>query len=115
MSNYKEDRPWGEFENLLESKYCKVKKITVKAGQAPSYQYHFKRSEVWVVVKGSGILNLDGNLTRVKYGNVINVEKGQEHQITNDGVEDLVFIEVQLGEYFGEDDIVRLEDNYGRS
>tara|TARA_R110000803_G_scaffold182282_1_gene244605 strand:- start:140 stop:487 length:348 start_codon:yes stop_codon:yes gene_type:complete len=115
MSNYKENRPWGEFENILESKNCKVKKITVKAGQSPSYQYHFKRSEIWVVVKGSGKLKLDGNITRVKYGHVINVEKEQAHQITNDGAEDLVFIEVQLGEYFGEDDIVRLEDNYGRS
>jgi mannose-6-phosphate isomerase-like protein (cupin superfamily) len=82
MTNYKEIRPWGTFENLLDTEYCKVKQIIIKPGQAPSYQYHFKRSEVWVVVKGKGELKL------------------------ND--------EIKQGSYFGEDDIVRLEDNYGR-
>ena len=48
--NYKETRPWGEFENLLDSNLCKVKQITIKPGQSPSYQYHFKRSEVWTLV-----------------------------------------------------------------
>ena len=57
--NYKETRPWGTFENLLDTNYCKVKKIVIKPGQAPSYQYHFKRSEVWIIVQGKGELKLD--------------------------------------------------------
>lgn len=112
--NYKEDRPWGTFENLLDTDYCKVKQIIIKPGEAPSYQYHFKREEVWVVVQGEGELKLNDNLTPVKLHQVIHIPKEAKHQIQNTGNEDLVFIEVQLGEYFGEDDIVRLEDNYGR-
>jgi len=112
--NYKEQRPWGAFENLLDADYCKVKEIVIKPGQAPSYQYHFKRSEVWVVVKGEGELKLDGEVTPVKVGSILNIPVQAKHQIRNTSDQDLVFIEVQLGEYFGEDDIVRLEDSYGR-
>ena len=112
--NYKEDRPWGTFENLLDTDYCKVKQIIIKPNQAPSYQYHFKRSEVWVVVKGEGELKLNDNITQVTTGQIIHVPLEAKHQIKNNCDEDLIFIEVQLGEYFGEDDIVRLEDNYGR-
>ena len=112
--NYKETRPWGEFENLLDSNLCKVKQIIIKPGQAPSYQYHFKRSEVWILVQGEGELKLNDNISSVKKGDTIHVPVEAKHQIKNIGSEDLIFIEVQLGEYFGEDDIVRLEDNYGR-
>ena len=112
--NYKETRPWGEFENLLDSKLCKVKQITIKPGQAPSYQYHFKRSEVWTLVQGEGELKLDDNIIKIKKWDTINIPLQAKHQIKNTGTEDLIFIEIQLGEYFGEDDIVRLEDNYGR-
>lgn len=113
--NYKEQRPWGEFENLLDSDLCKVKQITIKPNQAPSYQYHFKRSEIWTIIQGSGELKLNGNITPVFKGYTYHIEKGAKHQIKNTGTEDLIFIEIQLGEYFGEDDIVRLEDNYGRA
>ena len=112
--NYKEQRPWGEFENLLDSTLCKVKQIIIKPGQAPSYQYHFKRSEVWTLVQGEGELKLDDNIIKIKKWDTINIPLQAKHQIKNTGNEDLIFIEVQLGEYFGEDDIVRLEDNYGR-
>jgi mannose-6-phosphate isomerase-like protein (cupin superfamily) len=112
--NYKEERPWGQFENLLDSELCKVKQIIIKPGQAPSYQYHFKREEVWVVVKGTGELKLDDNITPANPGSIFYIPVEAKHQIKNTGEEDLIFIEVQLGEYFGEDDIVRLEDNYGR-
>jgi len=71
--NYKETRPWGKFENLLDIDYCKVKTITIKPGQAPSYQYHFKREEVWVVVKGNGELKLDDQITSVYKGKVIHI------------------------------------------
>ena len=112
--NYKEKRPWGTFENLLDTEYCKVKQIIIKPGQAPSYQYHFKRSEVWVVVQGEGELKLDDMITQVTKGQIIHVPLKAKHQIKNNSDKDLIFIEVQLGDYFGEDDIVRLEDNYGR-
>ena len=112
--NYKEERPWGTFENLLDTDYCKVKQIIIKPNQAPSYQYHFKRSEVWVVVQGKGELKLNDTITPVTTGQIIHVPLKAKHQIKNNSDEDLIFIEVQLGDYFGEDDIVRLEDNYGR-
>jgi mannose-6-phosphate isomerase len=112
--NYKETRPWGEFENLLDAEYCKVKQIIIKPGQAPSYQYHFKRSEVWVVVQGEGELKMNDEIQSVRKWDAVIVPVEAKHQIKNTGTEDLIFIEVQLGEYFGEDDIVRLEDNYGR-
>jgi mannose-6-phosphate isomerase-like protein (cupin superfamily) len=112
--NYKEERPWGQFENLLDSELCKVKQIIVKPGQALSYQYHFKREEVWVVVKGNGVFKLNGQEFVVQPKSIFYIPVEAKHQITNTGDEDLMFIETQLGEYFGEDDIVRLEDNYGR-
>jgi mannose-6-phosphate isomerase len=114
MSNYKEERPWGVFENLLDTNYCKVKQITIKPGQAPSYQYHYKRSEVYVIVKGKALINLDGIEKVYNIGETILIPVLMKHQVTNIGDEDLVFIEVQHGEYFGEDDIVRVKDNYGR-
>ena len=107
-------KPWGTYKNILEEDFCKVKKITISPGQAPSYQYHFKRSEVWVVVQGSGEFKQDDIVRLVQYGDVLIVPVQSKHQVKNTGEEDLVFIEVQHGEYFGEDDIVRLEDNYGR-
>lgn len=112
--NYKEKRPWGEFENLLDADYCKVKEITISPGQAPSYQYHHKREEVWIIIKGNGQLKLDDLESFVEPGSIIKVPTKARHRIRNIGTEDLVFIEVQMGDYFGEDDIVRLEDDYGR-
>ena len=114
MMNYKEDRPWGNFENLLDGDKCKVKRIVIKPNQAPSYQYHFKRSEVWVIVEGSGELKLDDTIHTISAGAILEIPLKAKHQIRNTGKVDLVFIEVQLGTYFGEDDIVRLEDSYGR-
>jgi len=113
--NYQEQRPWGTFENLLDVDYCKVKRIIIKPGQAPSYQYHFKREEVWTIVQGTGELKLDDVLHPVNKGDTIHIPVKAKHQIRNNSNEDLIFIEVQMGEYFGEDDIVRLEDNYGRA
>jgi|TARA_R110000744_G_C19366022_1_gene561921 mannose-6-phosphate isomerase-like protein (cupin superfamily) len=112
--NYFEKRPWGTFENLLDTDYCKVKQIIIKPNQAPSYQYHFKRQEVWVVVQGSGELRLDDSVTSVNEGQIIHIPFESKHQIKNNTDRDLIFIEIQMGDYFGEDDIVRLEDSYGR-
>ena len=111
---YTEERPWGMFENLLEEEYCKVKRITVYPGQRLSYQYHFKRSEVWTIVQGSALITLDGVITRYKAGETITIPIKTKHRIQNDTEEPVIFIEVQHGEYFGEDDIVRLSDDYKR-
>lgn len=107
-------KPWGSYTNLLDEEYTKVKKIVIKSGQAPSYQYHFKRSEIWIIVKGSAEVKIDDNIMTHSIGDVIKIPKEAKHQVTNISNEDLIFIEVQLGAYFGEDDIVRLEDKYGR-
>ena len=107
-------KPWGSFTNILDEEYTKVKKIVVKPGQSPSYQYHFKRSEIWIIVQGTAEVRLDGVRTIHGIGDIIRIPTEAKHQPINAGDDDLIFIEVQLGEYFGEDDIVRLEDKYGR-
>ena len=112
--NYKEQRPWGSFENLLDEEYCKVKRLIIKPGHRPSYQYHHKRDEIWVIVSGEGLVTIENVESNVSKGNVIHVPRTKKHRIKNVGEGELVFIEVQLGEYFGEDDIVRVEDDYDR-
>lgn len=107
-------RPWGQYEILGESDAFKTKVITVLPGQRLSYQKHAKRSEHWFVVSGTGSVTLDGIHTVLGAGSAVDVPVGVAHRITNTGEVDLVFIEVQHGESFGEDDIVRLEDDYGR-
>ena len=111
---YTEERPWGMFENLLEAEYCKVKRITVSPGQRLSYQYHHRRSEVWTIVKGVGRVTVDDATNWYITGEVIQIPAGAKHRIENDTKENMVFIEVQHGEYFGEDDIVRISDDYNR-
>jgi len=111
---YTEERPWGMFENLLEEEYCKVKRITVYPGQRLSYQYHFKRSEVWTIVQGNALITLDGVVMRYKTGETVIIPAGMKHRIENDTEEPVIFVEVQHGEYFGEDDIVRISDDYDR-
>ena len=118
--NHYEERPWGSFEILLDEEYCKVKRIIVKPGERLSYQYHHKRSEIWVVVQGEACATIDNpngtSYHEVTYGvgDVIEIPKEAKHRVQNEGEEDLIFIETQVGTYFGEDDIVRLEDDYGR-
>ena len=119
MNNYIEHRPWGSFENLLDEDYCKVKRIIVKPGQRLSYQYHHKRSECWVVVQGRATVTLDDKEFEYEsgnqFGNIVNIPVGTKHRVRNDEEIYLIFIETQTGTYFGEDDIVRLEDDYGRN
>lgn len=112
--NIEENRPWGTYTVLLDDDKCKVKKIVIKSGQAPSYQYHFKRNEYWIIIKGKGTLKLDDVERELKEGDSIFIPKLSKHQFKNTGDTDIEFIEIQTGEYFGEDDIVRIQDNYGR-
>ena len=108
-------RPWGSYKILSDSPDCKVKRISVKTGGRLSYQYHSKREEFWTFVCGTGKVVLDGEEREVAAGSVVHVPLGCKHRVENTGEGDLDFIEVQLGTYFGEDDIVRLLDDYGRA
>lgn len=107
-------RPWGEYHILYDDVNCKVKKIVVNPGGKLSYQYHFKRNEVWTITEGTGIFTLDGVNTICGPGDTLVIPTLAKHMIENTGAEPLVFIEVQRGSYFGEDDIVRISDVYGR-
>ena len=109
-----EERPWGKFEILVDSDCCQVKRITVYPGGRLSYQYHYKRGEVWTVVAGTATMTLDDSITLHSYGETILIPQGTKHRVENNGDEDLIFIEVQHGSYFGEDYIVRIEDDYNR-
>lgn len=110
-----DQRPWGTYYVLDDADTHKVKRIVVKPGGRLSYQYHYKRSEVWTIVKGEARITLNGEDTNYKAGDVIEIPLKAKHRIQNIGKDELIFVEVQLGSYFGEDDIVRIEDDYERS
>jgi mannose-6-phosphate isomerase-like protein (cupin superfamily) len=112
--NYIEERPWGKYEVLVDSDDCKVKRITVYPEGRLSYQYHHKRSEVWTIVSGVATMTLDDEMRLYVYGETVLIPQGTKHRVENKGTTNLVFIEVQHGSYFGEDDIVRIEDDYNR-
>ena len=109
-----ENRPWGKFYVLQETSDYKIKRIEVNSGQRLSYQYHNKRSEVWTIIEGEGNICLNGKYKKYKKNDTILIPQGMKHRIENTGVHKIVFIEIQTGEYFGEDDIIRLEDDYNR-
>ena len=111
----KDTRPWGCYYVIHDELNYKLKRIEVNPGKRLSYQYHHKRSETWTVVKGSGIFTLDGEDITLNQGDSVTIPKLSKHRIYNNNSESLIFIEVQTGTYFGEDDIVRLEDDYKRN
>ena len=100
---------------LEEGRSFKVKRIEVLPGKRLSYQKHAQRAEHWFVVEGSAKVTLDGRDITVSAGEAIDIPIGSAHRVENPGAEDLIFIEVQRGNYLGEDDIVRLEDDFGRT
>jgi mannose-6-phosphate isomerase len=106
--------PWGMWEVLAEEPDYKVKRILVNSGHRLSYQKHSKREERWLIVKGTARVTLDGRIHEYPAGSLVHIPFESAHRIENQSGEPLVFIEVQTGSYFGEDDIVRLEDDYGR-
>ena len=108
-----DNRPWGRWEEYLNEPGYRVKRIVVNPGKRLSLQKHHSRSEHWVIVNGSGKLTLDDTVREVAAGDAIYIEKGQVHRVENDGEEFMVIIETQLG-ICVEDDIVRLEDDFGR-
>lgn len=109
-----ERRPWGTFTVLDEGPDFKVKRIEVLPGKRLSYQKHSQRSEHWVVVQGTAKVTIDDRETIVSPGQAIDIAIGAAHRVENPGDNSLLFIEVQRGSYLGEDDIVRLQDDFGR-
>jgi mannose-6-phosphate isomerase len=110
-----DERPWGNYTVLSDEDDHKVKRLVVRPGKRLSYQTHARRAEHWFVVSGTATVTLDGTDVRVEPGQAVDIGLGTAHRVSNEGDEDLVFIEVQIGDYFGEDDIVRLEDDFGRT
>ncbi len=110
-----EFRPWGRFEILRDTDAYKSKVIHVNPGQQLSYQSHAKRAEHWVIIKGEPEVVLNDVVHALKPGQNIYIPQGAKHRIRNPGKELVEFIEVQVGTYFGEDDIVRYQDDYQRS
>ena len=108
-------RPWGRYIVVDNEASFKIKIIEVNPGHRLSYQYHTKRSEVWTIVQGSGEVKINGKKSIIKYGDCVKIDQNSKHRIFNNTDSLLVFIEVQTGSYFGEDDIVRIEDDYNRS
>lgn len=109
-----DERPWGSFTVLDEGAGFKVKRIEVLPKKRLSYQKHARRAEHWFVVEGTAKVTLDGAEIIKKAGEAIDIAVGTAHRVENPGDELLVFIEVQRGDYLGEDDITRLEDDFGR-
>ncbi len=108
--------PWGNWQILDECKSYKVKRVLIKANQRLSYQSHEMRQENWFIAAGEAEVTLDGLIHKLKAGDYIHIPKQAKHRIANisSSNEDLIFIEIQQGSYFGEDDIQRYADDYGR-
>jgi mannose-6-phosphate isomerase len=109
-----DERPWGDYVVLADEDNHKVKRIRVLPGKRISYQRHDRRSEHWFIVAGTAVVTLDEVPREIGDGDTVDVHVGVAHRIENTGAEDLIFVEVQHGEYFGEDDIHRLDDDFGR-
>ena len=110
-----DDRPWGSYTVLEDSTTHKVKRIDVSAGRRLSYQRHSRRAEHWFIVSGRAEVTLDDAVLHLGAGDAVDIPIGAAHRIANPDTQGLVFIEVQHGEYFGEDDIERLDDDFGRA
>ena len=108
------ERPWGKYVVLLDQEDHKVKEITVLPGHRLSLQRHKHREEHWFIQKGQALVTLNGQEILLNIGQSIDIPRGAIHRIANPGNNDLTFIEIQTGEYFGEDDIERLQDDYSR-
>ncbi len=109
-----ETRPWGRYTVIDAGHEYQVKRLEVLPGERMSYQKHERRSEHWTIVQGTAKITLEGKDLIVPLGGSMDVPVGTAHRIANPGRELLVMIEIQRGSYLGEDDIIRLQDDYGR-
>ena len=114
MELEKSERPWGRYEVLQESANHKVKCIWVSPGKRLSYQRHQKRAEHWFIVQGTALVTIDGKDRTVGAGETVEFGIGVLHRLENIGKDEVIFVEVQTGSYFGEDDIERIEDDFNR-
>lgn len=114
LNDRRDTRPWGHFEILDDAPAYKVKRIEVLPGARLSLQLHHLRTEHWFVVVGRGLATCAGEEFPLGPGESIDIPQGAAHRMANPGSETLVFVEVQRGDYFGEDDIERLQDDFGR-
>lgn len=111
-----EDRPWGSFAILDEHENYKVKRLVILPNKRLSYQKHTHRDEHWFVVQGTAKVTLNGDVFLVETGSSVDIAKRDAHRIENPSDDaELIIIETQTGDYFGEDDIERMEDDFGRS
>lgn len=109
-----EERPWGSWHVIDVANGYKIKRIHVDPGKRLSYQTHNHRSEHWVVVFGMATCTIDDAVIVAGPGESVDVPQGAKHRLANEGLEELVIVEVQHGPYTGEDDIIRLDDDFGR-
>ena len=107
-------RPWGWYETVSDVSGSKIKRIGVLPGQQLSLQKHRHRSEHWVVVQGTAHVTLDDRVFDLPQGGHCDIALGQVHRLANHTSQPLEIVEVQFGDYLGEDDIIRLQDDYGR-
>jgi mannose-6-phosphate isomerase-like protein (cupin superfamily) len=107
-------RPWGYYVILADEPDHKVKRIVVKPGKRLSLQRHQKRSEHWYILAGTAIVTLNDKVITVPAGAAVDIPVRTIHRVQNPKPDELSFIEIQTGDYFGEDDIERLEDDFGR-
>lgn len=112
--NFKEERPWGWFEILFEEAGLKVKRIMVRPGKRLSLQSHERRAENWVVIQGRALFTLGERTYELEPHHAVFIPKQSKHRMENPGREEMIFIEVQTGDYLGEDDITRYHDDFDR-
>ena len=108
------ERPWGTYRTIEQRDNYQIKHITVKPGKRLSLQYHHHRDEHWTLIKGKGVVQLNAVSVKLAVNQYMFIPKKAHHRMTNDTDEVLEFIEIQVGDYLGEDDIVRVEDDFGR-
>lgn len=108
------ERPWGAYTVLDEKSNYKIKRIEVLPGQRLSLQKHHHRSEHWIVVSGTAMITCDDRVSQINVNESTYIPIGSRHRLENPGKIPLVIIEVQNGEYLGEDDIIRFDDDYNR-
>jgi len=109
-----EKRPWGSYEEIFRNNNVVIKKIIVKPECRFSLQYHGYRDETWIIIDGEALITINDSKKYYKKGDNLFIKRGEKHRVFNSTSRDFTFIEVQIGDKLSEDDIIRLEDDYGR-
>jgi len=108
------NKPWGYYVILETTKKFQIKEIVISPNKRLSLQKHKKRDELWTILKGKAKVTLNDKIINLSKGETIFIPRDNIHRVKNIGFNDLIIKEVQTGEYFGEDDIIRIDDDYGR-